>query len=200
MTRPRLLAVVAALLGLLLLGACGIPAEDEPRPLPTGSATNQPPPPTTEPTPAEDQAQLWFVREGLLVPVLRAVAEPPGSQDLIDLLVAGPTAEEEEAGIRTAVVSVVTGEPLVVTAISAGVEAPPLQDDQEAIVLSEEFTDLNAEEQVLVLGEVVTTVAVGDVAEILFVDGTGKPLGVPVADGRLRNGPVSPADYASLIA
>jgi hypothetical protein len=199
MSHRRWPVLVAVLLGLLLAAGCGISAEDEPRPLPTGSAT-APPPPTDEPTPTEDQAQLWFVREGLLVPVLRSVAEPPGSQDFIDLLVAGPTEEEEEAGIRTAVVSVVTGEPLVVTARAAEVEAPPLQDDQEAIVLSEEFTDLNAEEQVLVLGEVVTTVAVGDVAEILFIDGTGKPLGVPVADGRLRNGPVSPADYASLIA
>lgn len=199
MTRGRWRAVVAVLLGLLLLAGCGVSAEDEPRPLPTGSAT-APPPPTTEPTPTEDQARLWFVRAGVLVPVLRAVPEPPGSQDLIDLLVAGPTEEEEQAGIRTAVVSVVTGEPLVVTARAAGVEAPPLPDDQEAIVLSEEFTGLNAEEQVLVLGEVVTTVAVGDVGEILFIDGTGKPLGVPVADGRLRNGPVSPADYASLIA
>ena len=191
-------AIGAALLCLALIGGCGIPVEEEPRGLPTGTATN-PPPPTTDATPTEDQAELWFVREGRLVPVLRAVADPPGSQDLIDLLAAGPTEEEEAAGIRTAVVSVVTGEPLVVTARAAGIEPPPLQDDQEAVVLSEEFTEVNAEEQVLVLGEVVTTVAVGPVAEILFVDGTGKPLGVPVADGRLRNGPVNPADYASLI-
>lgn len=199
MTHRTWSAVAAALLGVVLIGGCGIPVEDGPRGLPTGSATN-PPPPTADATPTEDQAELWFVREGRLVPVLRSVPDQPSSQDFIDLLAAGPTEEEEAAGIRTAVVSVVTGEPLVVTARSAGVEPPQLQDDQEAIVLSEEFTEVNAEEQVLVLGEVVTTLAVGTVAEILFVDSAGKPLGVPVADGRLRNGPVSPADYASLIA
>lgn len=190
---PMLIALAA-----VLLAGCGIPGEDEPRALPTSTASN-PPPPTTEPTPVEEQARVWFVREGFLEPALRSVAEPPDSQELLDLLVAGPTAEEEEEGFRTVVVSVVTGQPLVVTADEAEVEVTSLESGQEAIVLSEEFTEVNAEEQVLVLGEVVTTVAVGEVTEILFVDGAGQPLGVPLADGRLRTGPVTPADYASLI-
>jgi hypothetical protein len=194
---PRWLVV--ALLGALLVAGCGISAEDEPRALPTGGATSAPPP-TNVPTPTEDQVRLWFVREGQLVPVLRSVAEPPDSQGYLDLLVAGPTPQEKQEGVRSAVVSVVTGEPLVVTAEEAGVNPPPLDDDEEAIVLSPEFREVNAEEQTLVLGEVVTTVAVGDIKEILFIDEDGKPLGVPAADGRLRNGPVTPADYASLIA
>lgn len=191
--------VAIVLLGAMLLTGCGIPAESEPRTLPTGGATSAPPP-TTVPSPTEDQVRLWFVREGLLVPVLRSVAEPPDSQEYLDLLVAGPTPEEKDQGVRSAVVSVVTGEPLVVTAAEAGVEAPPLEADEEAIVLSSEFREVNAEEQTLVLGEVVTTVAVGGIEKILFIDDDGKPLGVPAADGRLRNGPVTPADYAALIA
>ena len=74
-----------------------------------------------------------------------------------------------------------------------------VEDGQVAIVLQPEFKDLLADEQVLVLGEVVTTVAVGDVQEVIFVDEDGLRLGVPLADGRLRNGPVTPADYAALI-
>ena len=101
--------------------------------------------------------------------------------------------------MRTAVVSVVSGEPLVVTASAAAVDAPDLSDEQVAIVLEPEFKELLSEEQVLVLGEVVTTVAVGEIAEVVFVDKDGQELGVPGADGRLRNGPVSPEDYASLI-
>ena len=194
---PRWLVV--ALLGALLVAGCGISAEDEPRALPTGGAPSAPPP-TNAPTPTEDQVRLWFVREGQLVPVLRSVAEPPDSQGYLDLLVSGPTPQEEQEGVRSAVVSVVTGEPLVVTAEEAGVNPPPLDDDEEAIVLSPEFREVNAEEQTLVLGEVVTTLAVGDIKEISFIDEDGKPLGVPAADGRLRNGPVTPADYASLIA
>lgn len=194
---PAWVAIV--LLGAMLLTGCGIPPESEPRTLPTGGATTAPPP-TSDPAPTEDQVRLWFVREGLLVPVLRSVVEPPDSQGYLDLLVAGPTPEEKDEGVRTAVVSVVTGEPLVVTAQAAGVEPPQVAPDEEAIVLSSEFREVNAEEQTLVLGEVVTTVAVDDIKKILFIDEDGKPLGVPAADGRLRNGPVTPADYAALIA
>jgi hypothetical protein len=191
---------VLVLLALLLAG-CGVPTEAQPRPLPTQadrpSATSIP---TPLPTSAVEAVTLWFVREGQLVPAQRTTEEPLGSQDLIDLLVAGPTNEEEAAGLRSAVVSVVTREPLVETAVSRGVAVEPLPRGTVAIVLAPEFTDLLASEQVLVLGEVVTTLTVGPVAGLVFVDENGQPLGVPLPDGRLQNGPVGRLDYASLIA
>ena len=201
---PQLLrrGVVALLVAATLaLSGCGIPVEDAPRALPTeGAGSTASPPATTPPTPSEDQATLWFVREGQLVAVSRTAQGALDPQEFIDLLVAGPTEQEKAAGIRSAVVSVVTGEPLVVTADSANVSTPDQPDGRVAVVLRPEFRELISEEQVLILGEVVTTVAVGDVKEVLFVNEDGQQLGVPVADGRLRNGPVTPLDYASLVA
>lgn len=191
---------LAGALAALLLAGCGVPTEAQPRPLPTQSA-----PPTStatpgpQPTATEQQVTLWFVREGRLVPTLRNTEDPVDSQGLIDLLADGPTQQEAAAGLRSAVVSVVTREPIVATAASLGVAVDPVPRGTIAVVLDPEFTDLLASEQVLVLGEVVTTLTVGRVDALLFVDENGQPLGVPLPDGRLKNGPVGRADYASLV-
>lgn len=195
----RVLQLFVGILVVALLGACSIPPEAEPRPLPTGATPSPAPTANTPSVPSEGQVTLWFVRSGRLVPTPRLTTGPVDPQGMIDLLVAGPTDDEKEAGIRTAVVSVVNGLPLVVTAETAGVDVRDVDDDEVAIVLEAEFKDLLAEEQVLVLGEVVTTVAVAPIEKVLFVDDDGQLLGVPVADGRLRNGAVTPADYAALI-
>jgi hypothetical protein len=192
--------LAAATLAVGLLAACGIPVEGVPRALPTGSST-----PTAAsdgavlPTPFQEEATLWFVKGGALVPAVRPTTGPATSQGLLDLLAEGPTPAEEAAGVRSAVVSVVTGEPLVVTAEQAGVDGPQVSAGTVVIVLEPQFTELLSAEQVLVLGEVVTTLAVGPVRNVVFVDEDGQELGVPTADGRLAKGPVSPADYASLI-
>ncbi len=205
MTNPgpsvRMRTAALILLAAVQLAACGIAAEDQPRTLPTGTASATAEPPTTAPpTPATFQLTLWFVREGQLVPVSRTASEPPDSQDYLDLLAAGPTEAEEGAGVRSALLSVVTGEPLVVTAQQAEVAVSGLRPDQVAIVLQPEFKEVIAEEQIIVLGEVVSTVAVGAISEVVFVDTQGQVLGVPAADGRLVNGPVQPQDYAALKA
>ena len=182
------------------IAGCGIPVESAPRELPADAQVPlQPADPAPAPSPARLVEQLWFVREGVLVPVDRTSPSALDSQGLIDLLVAGPTAQEVTSGLRTAVVSVVTGAPLVVTAATAGVPVAPLADDAEVLVLQEEFLDLPFDEQLLVLGQVVDTVAVRGVRSVLFVDRNGNQLGVPLPDGRLSNGPVSPEDYDELV-
>jgi hypothetical protein len=198
---PSWRVLAAAALSFGLLAGCGIPVEQVPRPLPTGSST-----PTAssdggvQPTPFQEEVTLWFVRGGALVPAVRSTTGQVTSQGLLDLLAEGPTRAEEAAGIRTAVVSVITGDPLVVTAEKAGVDGPQAPPDSVVIVLEPQFRELLSAEQVLVLGEVVTTLAVGAVRRVVFVDEDGHELGVPTADGRLAKGPVSPRDYASLIA
>lgn len=192
--------VVLALLSLVLLAGCGISAESVPRPLPTEALvpTASPSPAPTS-SPAERFITLWFARGNQLVPAQRTVPGPVNSQGFIDLLAAGPTEAEAAQGMRSAIVSVVSGEPLVETAEAAGVRVSDTAADTVAVVLKPEFTELLGEEQVLVLGEVVTTLAVGAVQRVLFVSADGQRLGVPLPDGRLRTGPVSPADYASLL-
>lgn len=192
--------LLVAMLSMLMLVGCGISAESVPRPLPTEALV-----PTATPSPAPSQSPaerfitLWFARGNQLVPARRTAPEPVDSQGFIDLLAAGPTEAEAADGMRSAIVSVVSGEPLVETAESAGLRVPDTSADTVAVVLKPEFTELLGEEQLLVLGEVVTTLAVGAVQRVLFVDEDGQRLGVPLPDGRLRTGPVSPADYASLL-
>lgn len=191
---------VAVLAAVALLAGCGIPVEQSPRPLPTGTASPaNSAGETSTPAPDEAGATLWFVRGGRLAPVTRTVTGPLSSQDYIDLLAEGPTQSEQSAGLRSSVVSVVTGEPLVVTASAAGVKTPGIASDEVAVVLRPEFKDLLSQEQILVLGEVVITLAVGPITKVLFVDKDGQTLGVPTADGRLANGAVGPQDYATLI-
>ncbi len=200
MTRQRLAAGLVAMVLTAALAGCGIPMEEEPRPLPTGTVSpSESPTFNTPPEASEDQVTLWFVREGGLIPEPRIAKGPVDSQGLIDMLVAGPTPEEKAVGVRSAVVSVVSGEPLVVTAQKAGVQVSGLPADHVAVVLEPEFKELLSEEQVLVLGQVVTTVAVDGISAVLFVDVDGQRPGVPLANGRLRNGPVTPEDYESLI-
>lgn len=189
-----------AVLLALALTACGVPNDPGPRPLPTGTSS-----PVATPseggqeTPFEQEITLWFVRGGALVPAVRTTTGPITTQSLIDLLSQGPTPKEQAQGIRSAINSVVSGKPLVVTAAKAGVphEDPP---NQVAVVIEPEFKDLLSQEQVLILGEVVISVAVGGIEKVLFIDDDGQVLGVPTADGRLANGPVTPDDYSSLIA
>lgn len=190
-----LLAVLA-----LLASACGVSVEAEPRPLPSGAqvplATSSPAP---SPTQAPTLVDLKMVQDAKLVQVDRDVESTPTSQDRLDLLAAGPTEEEAERGIRTAVVSVVTGSPLAITAEAAFVSViGQVPENSVAVVLQPEFIELPAEEQLLVLGQVVQSLAVGEVQSVLFVDVEGTTLGVPLPDGQLVTGTVTPRDYEAL--
>ena len=68
----------------------------------------------------------------------------------------------------------------------------------QQVLLSPTFSELTAEEQVLLIGQVVLTLTEIDAAPVLFVDAAGAPLSVPLPDGRLRDGPVTRGDYVSL--
>ena len=65
-------------------------------------------------------------------------------------------------------------------------------------MLTEEFNSLPSQEQLLVLGQVVLTLATDPDHSVLFVDSTGTPLGVPLPDGRLVNRAVSARDFRTL--
>ena len=191
---------VLVIVGLVTSG-CGVSAESDPRALPA-NATGEFGSPT--PVPTESTATrfvpLWFVREGELVPVDRRTDAALGAQEKLDALEAGPTQVELDAGLRTAVNSVVPDVPLVITATADGVPVNPADPRQIPVVVSEEFGSLPSQEQLLVLGQVVTTLTDGTDQSVLFVSDNGTPVGVPLPDGRLVNRPVTFIDYRELIA
>lgn len=188
-----------AITALAALTSCGISPDAAPRPLPESV---QSPGATPEPAPSVSESPLnelplWFVREGAIAQVARDREGFPDPQERLDLLAIGPTEEETAAGLRTAVVSVVTGEPLTTTALDVGliVEVEP---GEIAVILDPTFGDLPPDEQQLVLAQVVSTLAVDGTSAIVFVDPEGNRLGVPLPDGRLAEGSVTPEDYESL--
>jgi hypothetical protein len=178
------------------LTACGVPTDSSPRSLPTEvlDALN-----SSEP--AEDTggelAELWFVRDEKIAPVERRVEQLLSPEETLLLLEAGPTAEEKEAGLRTALVPVVADTPLVATAAASGLTVPA-GNKQTAVVLDDQFSELPSEEQLLILGQVVFTLAPEPDESVLFVNSSGTPIGVPLPNGRLSSGAVNRSNYEAL--
>ncbi len=196
--RAGVRASIAAGLVLVVLSACGVSSESDPRALPSEarSKLESPEPARTE-SAATRFLDLWFVDNAVLVRVDRPVDGPMTAEDKLEALEAGPTQAELDLGLRTAVNSVVPDEPLVATANSLGLTVPH-EETQSVVVLTEEFNSLPSQEQLLVLGQVVLTLATDPDHSVLFVDSTGTPLGVPLPDGRFVNRAVSARDFRTL--
>lgn len=177
---------LAAAALLLLLPGCGIRAESEARPLGTRAASPLLLTPTASPgPPGVRRAQLYFVREELLVPVDRPAAAVSPQRALSDLL-AGPSEAENARGLTSALPT--TGE-LVLLEVGAGTAVVELTGALEG-----------GNNQVLALAQVVATLdAAPGVDDVRFVQ-DGTPLPVPRADGALTDLPVSLEDYRDLLA
>lgn len=180
----------------LLLAACGVGPESTPRALPVG---NDP-----DAFPAENGGRagvieaLWFVSDDRLVAVNRTTENAPTDEEKILTLEAGPTASEAADGLRTALTPVLPDQPLVASAESQGIEVAT-QPEQSAVVLNTAFNRLPSQEQLLVLGQVVLTLADNQGSTVVFVDEQGTPVGIPLPSGRLTSEPVTAADFAPLI-
>jgi hypothetical protein len=192
----------------LALVSCGVPTQDLAQPLASGviappalpAVTPSPTPSqslTTQPSPSAtaEQVRLWFAGGAGLVPVLTPVVPVVDAEAVVAGLVAGPPEDQE---LRTVVVDPLTGLPLISVFLDEPVETNDPGDVN--IALSPEFSSLPPNEQVLVLGQVVLSIAGGGLGTVAFVDQTGSPVAVPLPDGRLLDRPSTVADYSSLIA
>jgi len=177
----------------LLLGAaggCGVPTEDRARSIPEErlpAALSQPPAgPATTGRIGAAAFTVYLIDEERLRPVPRAVDGSVNLAGRLDALRAGPTADEETAGLRSALndeaairVSRVTGE-------VATVDLP--------IGLAE----LVGSDQVLALAQLVFTLTEDpNVDDVIFtVDGA--PVAAPVGDGTLLGRPIGRVDFPTL--
>lgn len=179
---------VAAAALVLLLAGCGVPQDDRPRAIDAAQAPFR----TAAPTPAGEPAgpgrvALYFVRDGRVVlasrPVLRSTPVP----ELLDLLLAGPTADENAAGLSSVIPTTLTVEDVdvqrgigVVTLGGPPDQAPPTQPLAFAQI-------------------VVTLTAPGRLEGVRFRSGD-RDLRVPRGDGLLTEQPLDRDDYAELLA
>jgi hypothetical protein len=132
--------------------------------------------------------------------VPRAVpsAGAPSADEALALLGVAP---DPGTGLVTLIADPVGGPPLAAlpsdrpTPSESGVSPGP---SAREVVLSQTFGELTAEQQVLLIGQVVLTLTEIDPGPVSFVDEAGAPLSVPLPDGRLRDGPVTRGDYVAL--
>ncbi len=179
----RLSACVSALLAVT---ACGIPYDDAPRALPPREV----PVPTTVDSPVAEpegdvSVALYFVREGQVELVPRAVDRPVGTAELVELLVRGPARDELAAGLISVVPRTLTVEEVApagsTVVITLGGPDSAVQDIPP-----------------LAFAQIVATVTPQRAAGVRFRHGDDD-LPVPQGDGSLTAAPVSRADYVQLI-
>ncbi len=142
--------------------------------LPTSSSSTVAPPSVV--------ATVYFVRDARLASVARSVAALV-PKEILGALLSGPTTEEEQSGLRSALVS----DEVVNSARRVG--------STVAVDLAIAFTEATAAEQRLALAQLTyaMTEIPGIDAVIFTLD--GEPTSVPRADGSASDGPLRRQDY-----
>ncbi|MEU7919589.1 GerMN domain-containing protein [Micromonospora zamorensis] len=184
MNRRRL----APLALVLLLTGCGIPTDDGPRTVqpPRGPFHSSVPADATAPA-GHVVETLCLVRDNWIIPVVRRVDSVPSMADQLRHLLAGPTGEERDSDLTSALPGAVNAAGVTVTGTQAlvAVDAPAV--------------DAGRSDEVLAFGQIVCTLTSrDDVTTVAFLR-DGRPLGVPRADGSLSADPLTRVAYAPLI-
>lgn len=178
--------LVGAALACLLTGACGVPADDAPRDInrPRPSSESNPPAPDRFGSAVE---RLYLVRDGALTRVVRRTTSAPSPQQLLADLLAGPTRAETEDGVTSALSTTdIVGMTIV---------------QRRAIIAVGEPSGQGARsDETLAFGQIVCTLTSQstEVGTVSFAR-SGRPLGVPRGDGSLSTGPLTIADYSTLL-
>lgn len=186
--RPR--RIVALALASTVLAGCGVTAEATPRPItPPRGFLQTSTSPTPEPTGSGPVTeQLFLVKDGALVPVARHVDHQPSTDDLLADLLRGPDDSEQAEGLGS---SLQGGD--VVSNVH-------VSDGRAVVELSATIENAARNDEVLAYAQLVCTLTGrADVTGVTFTH-NGQPIGVPRADGSLTQGPLTAADYATLLA
>lgn len=180
-------AILIALTSVALVTGCGVPTEDEPRPIGQSVSTVQPSASSDATATGPVAERLYFVKDEQLVAVERRRPDEPDVTRLIADLLAGPTEQENTAGLSSAllgsnvVVSVEVNATVATVELAAQLEGTGRNDDRLAV------------------GQLVCTLTSrSDITQVLFTRG-GVGIQVPGPDGGLTQQPLSAADYSGLI-
>ena len=173
--------------------------------------------PSASVSPATSRLRVWFVQDDGLAAVESSLPEGSSPDLVLQSLAIGPTPEGVEQGLRTVARDPLTGQALVFVsatqpspstaspeaATRAATGPPQLLPSASAasvtVTLNPAFAALPPVEQVLLLGQVVLSLAGAGAQSVAFVDDAGSPVAVPLPDGRLLDAPATARDYAGLI-
>jgi spore germination protein GerM len=169
----------------LIVAGCGVPTENgarsiDPDDVPFGLLGQT----STTTTTAPGQAaivEVFLVGEGRLVPVPRAVADATSVQARLDALLNGPTEQEAQFGVTTALASS--------SGLAASVNGNTAQIDFG------EASGIPGLEQVLAIAQLVfTATAIDGIDQVLFLVGE-RPVEAPAQDGTLKSEPLTRRDF-----
>jgi len=187
--RRRWAALTAPVAAAIVLSACGVAVESEPRTIPrsqvpfhllapVGSA------PTTVPTAIKEVVYFLTVSNGaVLTPVTRFVAAPVGLRSVMQSLVEGPTTSELTSGLSTAISPAVQ---VLSASVTGGVAT---------INFSEAIAGGNA--QIPAVAQVVYTATDQPGVRGVRFEIDGDPTDVPTGYNTIESGPVGRTDYPS---
>lgn len=190
MTRVgRSAAAVCLGLGLVITSSgCGVSVQQEAQSLPSGALPTVAP--TPKPSPSAKEDTVYFVSgrglEGVEEPV-----DDHSAPGVMAALRAGPPVERQ-ADLRTLLLDPLTGAP-VLTLVS--------QTPSGRVVLArtDAFNLLPANDQVLLVGQVVTSLAEVGLTSVIITDEAGLPISLVLPDGRVLEGPATADDYDVLV-
>ncbi|MEU4479233.1 GerMN domain-containing protein [Micromonospora sp. NPDC023966] len=180
--------LVPLLIAAALLGGCGVPVDDEPRPVrpppggfptPAGTATADPDGRVDEP--------LCFVQGDGLTAVTRRADGLPGVDAHLQHLLAGPDGAERDRGLATALPGTVA----VAGATLSGTVA--------TVDVRQAGEETGRNDEVLAFGQIVCTLTQRPDVDSVAFRRDGQPLEVPRADGNLSALPLTAADYRPLL-
>ncbi len=173
---------------LLLLAGCGFPQDRRATPVPEHElpiGLRSDPTATTVPTSTEP-ATIWFVSGNRLVRVRHDVESPVSVTTVTNELLTGPSAAEQDGGLRSGL-----PDPTVV------VDAE-LTRGTARVQLAPSFTEISPEDQILAVGQLVLTLTnlpgIGGVQFSL----DGAPVAVPLPSGESSDQPVFRDDFIVL--
>jgi hypothetical protein len=184
---------------------------------PPSSGSDSSAEPRVEAAPSPSRLWLWFVHEDGLAAVESALPVGSSPDLILQSLAIGPTSDHVAEGLRTVSRDPLTGQTLVSLAeeqpqppstalrMASSGATVPLQDSSAdspeavTVALNSDFSALPPTEQVLLLGQVVLSLAGSGAQMVAFTDDSGSPVAVPLPDGRLLDVPAVARDYSGLI-
>jgi hypothetical protein len=173
---------------LVLLGGCGVATQDQAQPLPSGAFPVADPGQTSDQTALE--TELFFVSGPGLEPVSEAITNRT-ARGVLAALHAGPPADRSN-DLRTLINEPLEGtQMLSVTSVEAG--------GLVILARTDDFTLLPAQDQILLVGQVVSSLDDIGLTEVLITDPDGMPVPLALPDGRVLEGPARAEDYESLL-
>lgn len=176
-------------LALALLAGCGIPIDDQSRPLAgdeiPSSVPGAAPPPAAPAGDLSLSIEVFLLRDSRLAAVNRQVPAPLTADKAITEIGRGPTPLERSRGLRSAL-------PRSVRLLGTVAHDVPLID------VTESLTGVDGEEQILALAQLVFTLTgLPGVTGVSFAR-DGRPVEVPTGDGELKGGPLGRQDFAAV--